>query len=389
MGSRIFKFVVGPNEKELNVHEAAISALSEPLSVLLTGPFKEARDLRVNWPDVDESTFVRFLEWAYARDYGVATPKPALDPAGETRNNPCTYLSGTKRLLYSLNSLFSPPDSDSAAMLRDCCRNPKCSQSLQNVHYRLEMVICIRCRRKYACQICSGNIPGRHYNNCGSAFNDCPRPSCAGSRYLSLGICHNESCDRYQERDRRTITSDVSCPFCKCDFMSPQCRGCSSVLWECPRCPFEASNGNSKRRAMVSTFMNEAGTIYPALDPICELSVNNEASEDYTDVFLCHAKLYVLGDLYDIPALRQLSFHRLYATLKDFILYSDRMNDVATLARYLFENTRAEDKIRDMITLYYACIIEDVYNYGSVKSLIDDLPDFAHSLIVKMSGRLS
>lgn len=71
------------------------------------------------------------------------------------------------------------------------------------------------------------------------------------------------------------------------------------------------------------------------------------------------------------------------------MLYPSRLNDIAILAKYLFENTRPDDKIRDLIMLYYACIIEDVSDSKSIKSLIDDFPDFADKLIIGMSQRLS
>ncbi|ROW03569.1 hypothetical protein VSDG_01238 [Cytospora chrysosperma] len=133
----------------------------------------------------------------------------------------------------------------------------------------------------------------------------------------------------------------------------------------------------SQRGSLIYDFLDESGTKYPTSTSVFLPRKNTEACEDYAGVFLCHAKLYVLGDKYDIPPLRQLTLHRLHATLKEFTLYPSRMNDIATLAKYVFENTVPEDKIRDMITLYYACIVEDATKYDGLKSLIDEIPDFA------------
>lgn len=116
---------------------------------------------------------------------------------------------------------------------------------------------------------------------------------------------------------------------------------------------------------------------------------NTDGCEDYTGLFLCHAKLYVLGDKYDIPQLRKVARHRLHATMSEFTLYPSRMEDIATLARYVFENTVPEDKIREMITLYYACIVEDASKYDGLKALIEDIPEFAFGLISKMAERLA
>lgn len=97
----------------------------------------------------------------------------------------------------------------------------------------------------------------------------------------------------------------------------------------------------------------------------------------------------VLGDSYDIPQLCQLSLHRLHETLKEFTLYPSRFNDISALAIYVFQNTRSEDKIQDLITMYYACIIEDASKQEGLKSLIDEVPDFAYGLISRMSERLA
>lgn len=371
--SKVFKFVVGPNKQEFNVHEAVLSRLSKPLRVLLDGPFKEARELRVEWPEVDESTFVRFVEWAYTGTYTVARPRIAPQASAE-------------QVLYSLSSLRPSKHSASSNVIANHCRRPACDSTAQNSSKLLAMVACIRCLQDYPSQTCNRYA----YGGCRSVFSDCPRPSCADSRRKFPNRCFNEQCGQYRQDQWPTkIPSTLTCPFCKGDFTSLQCKGCNSTLSECPNCPFDNFNDTSKRDVLIGKFMEQAGTIYAPLDSPYLPLANTSASEDYTDVFLCHAKLYALGDLYDVPNLRQLSFHRLYATLKVFVLYPSRMNDIAALARYLLENTRSEDKIRSIIYLYYACIVEDASKNDGFKSLFDDFPDFAHGLIVKMSERLS
>ncbi|KAG6361876.1 hypothetical protein INS49_010105 [Diaporthe citri] len=143
------------------------------------------------------------------------------------------------------------------------------------------------------------------------------------------------------------------------------------------------------RRVLIHEFLDTSGTTYPTSTSVFSARRNIEGCEDYTGVFLCHAKLYVMADTYDIPSLKQLSLHRLHATLKEFTLYPSRFNDIAALAKYVFENTVPEDKIRDMITLYYACIVEDARKQDSLKSLIEEIPDFASGLINKMGDRLA
>ncbi|KUI69334.1 hypothetical protein VM1G_05457 [Cytospora mali] len=218
-GSNIFKFVVGPDKKEYSIHGAAISSLSRPLDVLLNGQWREAETKCIDWPDVDEKTFIRFAEWAYTKDYTTEEPDIALDHS-------------------SVQVLAS---------------------------------------------------------------------------------------------DHETALTDNKTP---------------------------------------------------------EKPLNTENCEDYTGVFLCHAQLYILGDKYDIPQLRQLTLYRLHATLKEFTLYPSRMSDIEILVKYIFENTVPEDKIREMIILYYACIVEDVSKHDGLKRIVDEIPDFAFGLISIMCERL-
>ncbi|KAF3770549.1 hypothetical protein M406DRAFT_336207 [Cryphonectria parasitica EP155] len=225
IGSKIFKFIVGSRKKEYHVHAAAISPLSKPLNVLLDGPHKEAQELCVEWPDVDEKTFVRFTQWAYTKNYVTEEPDIVL---------------------------------------------------------------------------------GQH---------------------------------------------DIPC--------------------------FDDKSGENN------------GTECPSSTSAFIPRKNTEGCEDYTGVFMCHAKLYVLGDTYDIPQLRQLSLHRLYVTLREFTLYPSRFNDLATLAQYIFDNTRPDDRIREIIALYYACIVEDALKHDGLQSLLDTTPEFAFGLISNMRERLS
>lgn len=82
---------------------------------------------------------------------------------------------------------------------------------------------------------------------------------------------------------------------------------------------------------------------------------NRERNENYTDVFLCHARLHVFADLYDIESLKYLAVEELQATLKTFDLYTERTPDIVSLLRYVYaqKNASAEgEDIRAMLTQY-------------------------------------
>jgi hypothetical protein len=84
---------------------------------------------------------------------------------------------------------------------------------------------------------------------------------------------------------------------------------------------------------------------------------NVSESEDYTPVFLSHAHLFAVADLYDIPPLRALALYKLHATLVVHTPYEARYSDIITLARYAYANTadrQPPDPLRNLITHYVA-----------------------------------
>lgn len=182
---------------------------------------------------------------------------------------------------------------------------------------------------------------------------------------------------------KQTVAKNECCSECMTRNTSCYCGRSPAIRTTCciTRLP--------KKSLLVEKFLDKDNQAYPTTTSIFKPRRNKESCEDYTGVFLCHAKLYVIGDVYDIPKLRQLALHRLHATLRDFTLYPSRLDDIDTLARYVFGNTQPHDKIQDMIGLYYACIIDDAAKHEGLESLIDDVPDFAHALVSKMSERLA
>jgi hypothetical protein len=69
--SRPFKFLIGPEETEIAVHEEAIANQSAALNTLMRGKMSESMNGLASWKDVDEKTFVRFAQFAYTGDYSV------------------------------------------------------------------------------------------------------------------------------------------------------------------------------------------------------------------------------------------------------------------------------------------------------------------------------
>ncbi|PTB72119.1 hypothetical protein M440DRAFT_1385281 [Trichoderma longibrachiatum ATCC 18648] len=114
--------------------------------------------------------------------------------------------------------------------------------------------------------------------------------------------------------------------------------------------------------------------------------VNEDRCEDFTEVYLSHAKLYVLADKYDIPELRQLCLHYLHATLITFNLYPDSIEDIINLVKYAFKNTVERDKLRNLLVQYCACCTKDITKSALFQDLVAECPDFGSDMM-KEIGR--
>ncbi|KXT13982.1 hypothetical protein AC579_8848 [Pseudocercospora musae] len=100
----------------------------------------------------------------------------------------------------------------------------------------------------------------------------------------------------------------------------------------------------------------------------------SEACEDYSDVFVSHAKMYVFADTYDIEELRLLSLHKLHQALACFTLYQARVADIASLLQYTYENTTerkgAIDDLRALVVSYVCCFVEMLLGDDMFKATI-------------------
>ncbi|KAI4226698.1 MAG: hypothetical protein L6R36_002953 [Xanthoria steineri] len=83
---------------------------------------------------------------------------------------------------------------------------------------------------------------------------------------------------------------------------------------------------------------------------------NQSPKEDYTDVFLSHARLYVFAEKYDVQTLKILALENLHASLAIYTLYEERTGDIVDLLRYVYANTSETvddvEDLRTLLTLY-------------------------------------
>jgi hypothetical protein len=118
---------------------------------------------------------------------------------------------------------------------------------------------------------------------------------------------------------------------------------------------------------------------------------NKESCEDYTQVFLCHASLYVFSDRYCIEPLQELARQKLRLTLSRFTLFDERVSDIVELVQYTYANTMEHeegiDKLRNLVTDYVICQIEAIAKNKNFITLLQEPGALAKDLVLKSLRR--
>ena len=109
---------------------------------------------------------------------------------------------------------------------------------------------------------------------------------------------------------------------------------------------------------------------------------NTSSRQDFTPVFLGHARLYVLADKYDVQPLKELVLHKLHQTLKSFSIYTARVVDLINLVRFAYSdestptyNDRVDD-LRKLVVHYVATTLESIAESEPFMELLQDGGDF-------------
>ena len=112
---------------------------------------------------------------------------------------------------------------------------------------------------------------------------------------------------------------------------------------------------------------------------------NQGEHEDYTEVFLSHAYLYVFADKYDIQPLKILALEELHATLNTFTLYPQRVKDIVALLHYVYANApEQKNTTEDLRTLMKQHVESEIdtilkddgledYLMGSERGILGDI----------------
>lgn len=120
---------------------------------------------------------------------------------------------------------------------------------------------------------------------------------------------------------------------------------------------------------------------------LCKPRPNESANENYTPVFLGHARLYVFAEKYGIEELKALTLHKLHSSLCVFSLYQERYKDVLELLKYTYDNTPSRsplDGLRELVSQYISCEGKQVTTSEQCLSLVEEGGPLARDLFLMM-----
>lgn len=117
--------------------------------------------------------------------------------------------------------------------------------------------------------------------------------------------------------------------------------------------PFQDRNENEElRKAFLGLKFCEAGDEQTIPTPHANVS----PSEDYTEVFLSHARVYVFAEKFNIRPLKRLALTILHKTLSVFNFFPECVDDIAALIRFAYNETlkpaKGVEPMRNMLKLY-------------------------------------
>ena len=112
------------------------------------------------------------------------------------------------------------------------------------------------------------------------------------------------------------------------------------------------STTRSSKQYLKESFIKRKETVRKYSISLPQPRENQAPNENYREVFLSHARLYVFAEKYDIQPLKALALEELQAMLGIFNLHIERTGDIIALLRYVYENTcESAEGVENMRTL--------------------------------------
>lgn len=127
---------------------------------------------------------------------------------------------------------------------------------------------------------------------------------------------------------------------------------------------------------------------YLPIPPRCNLN----PTEDYTEVFLSHARVYAFADKYDIQPLGRCALAQLHETLKIFKVWPSCVQDILKLVRFVYDNIPSSsgeaEKIRAMLSQYIGYEMENFIHETEFQNLLQENGEFLRDFCLTVEKRI-
>ena len=155
----------------------------------------------------------------------------------------------------------------------------------------------------------------------------------------------------------------------------------------------EAPTTSTSRRAIEQTFHERETKVYRSSISVLPPRANTGPNEDYTEVFLSHARLYVFAEEYDIQTLKALALENLQLTLRDFTLFKERTGDIIALLSYIYSKTgesrKGVEDLRTLLTHYLGYEMDTMMTDPAFRDLvIEDGGEMLHDFFSMVRKRI-
>lgn len=389
LASKPFLFVIGEECKEFHVHKELIGQLSPALNALVNGQMKEAREGRVEWPDLDTDTFVRFAKYAYSRDYTEAEPEILTPLIAVIEEHSATEQQGSQGSERETIDLTNHQDDESSSSMSGDDEEGSTSMSEDDddeddddedddeddeaEHSHMDP-IGNRIESAESSSVISSTLSEiqTHHAPHKLPYSIKYYMEIWESRLDTL-LKHSTQQDLHnleghpQKRRRLLDTTEYR--------LDPRFHDKYEAMKH-----FEQFNVPS----LVTPTAHVA-----AADARWRPRPNVDMWESYRSVFLSHANLYVLADKYGVEDLRALTLRRLHHALIDFTIFPERIPDLVAIVYTIYDNTVEDDVARNMIVAFFSCIGEDVKACEEFRAALRCQGDFADDLFQKITSRLN
>ena len=145
------------------------------------------------------------------------------------------------------------------------------------------------------------------------------------------------------------------------------------VKWE-SLWPEIGRSRDSSKRYLIDSFRSKYEKYLRSSSSLRLPRPNENVAEDYTNVFLSHARVYVFADQYDVQGLKSCAIKELHLALANYTLYPDRTGDIIALIRYIYSNTGESvsgvKDLRSVLKEYMSCEMDNLMKDSTFKELM-------------------